>query len=101
MSRGWKVSGGPALAIQERKLGPDDLGVAATLNTLAQHYYTRNKFTNAEPLQERSVAIVEKALGKTIPGWPMPSMGWPISTLARDTGRKASSPKPKPSLSGC
>ena len=47
--------------------GPEDPNVAQTLNNLAKLYRTQGKYTEAEPLYQRSLAIWEKALGPEHP----------------------------------
>lgn len=51
-----------ALAIQEKRLGPENAEVAVTLNHLAMLYSFWGKFTESETLQKRSLAIKEKVL---------------------------------------
>ena len=48
-------------------LGPGHLQVAASLNNLGELYRAQGKYTEAEPLYKRALAIAEKALG---PGHP-------------------------------
>ncbi len=43
--------------------GPQDPRLATTLNNLALLYDDQGKYAEAEPLYQRSLAIVEKALG--------------------------------------
>ncbi len=43
--------------------GPQDPRLATSLNNLAVLYYAQGKYTEAEPLIERALAIREKALG--------------------------------------
>jgi len=52
-----------SLANQEKALGPDHLGVAASLTDLGYVYWAQGKFPEAESLFSRSLAIREKALG--------------------------------------
>ncbi len=51
----------------EKALGPEHPQVAAGLNNLALLYKTQGKYTEAEPLYRRALAIVEKALGPEHP----------------------------------
>ena len=48
---------------EAEKSGPEDTYLATSLNNLAGLYRTQGKYTEAEPLFQRSLAIVEKALG--------------------------------------
>ena len=50
--------------VQEKKLGPTHLGVAAALNDLGGLYKDQKKFDEAEPLFKRAGSILE---GKTAP----------------------------------
>src|SRR6266540_4067045 len=52
-----------ALEIREKRLGPDHLEVARSLNNLAHIYYIRGDYAKAEPLYQRALVIREKALG--------------------------------------
>jgi tetratricopeptide (TPR) repeat protein/CHAT domain-containing protein len=52
-----------ALAIREKSLGPDHLGVADILNNLAEFYRDMGNYSEAKPLFERALAIKEKSLG--------------------------------------
>lgn len=67
-----------ALAIKERRLGPDSAGVARTLDDLARLYIglvdddtapaaNRRSLRSAQNLLRRSLAIRERALGRTHP----------------------------------
>jgi tetratricopeptide (TPR) repeat protein len=49
------------LAILEKGYGPDHLDVARSLNNLAGLYENQGRYTEAEPLFQRSLAIREKA----------------------------------------
>jgi tetratricopeptide (TPR) repeat protein len=51
------------LSSKEAALGPDHPNVAIRLNNLAALYQAQGKYAEAEPLYQRSLAIVEKALG--------------------------------------
>ena len=51
-------------ALQEaEKFGEQDPRFAASLNNLAELYRAQGKYEQAEPLYQRAMAIVEKALG--------------------------------------
>jgi tetratricopeptide (TPR) repeat protein len=52
-----------AVAIREKALGPDDLKVADSLNTLSVVYVAQTRYAEAESLMRRALAIREKALG--------------------------------------
>jgi CHAT domain-containing protein/tetratricopeptide (TPR) repeat protein len=56
-----------ALAIQEKKLGPDHPALATTLNNLSAMLDQQGRHAEAEPLQRRALAIQEKALGPLHP----------------------------------
>ena len=45
------------LAILEEALGPEHSRVAVSLNNLAAHYRGQGKYTEAEPLHWRALAI--------------------------------------------
>ena len=47
--------------------GPEDPHLATSLNNLAVLYRTQSKYTEAEPLYQRALAIREKALGPEHP----------------------------------
>ena len=51
------------IELAEKKLGPDHPDVALGLNNLASLYQDQGKYSKAEPLFIRSLAIYEKALG--------------------------------------
>jgi tetratricopeptide (TPR) repeat protein len=51
------------LAIDEKRLGPEDPGVATDLKNLALFYQHQGKYSDAEPLYLRALAIDEKVLG--------------------------------------
>jgi CHAT domain-containing protein len=51
------------LAIREKFLGPDHPDVAQSLNNLAELYRVQDRYSDAEPLYQRTLAICEKALG--------------------------------------
>jgi tetratricopeptide (TPR) repeat protein len=53
--------------MQEKAVGPDDLGVASTLNNLAVLYQEQGRNADAEPLHKRALEIREKALGPDHP----------------------------------
>ena len=48
-------------------LGPDHLKVAQSLNNLGLFYHNRSRYAAAEPLFQRSLAILEKVLGPEHP----------------------------------
>ena len=56
-----------ALSLAEA-FGPDDPRLATTLNNLALLYDAQGRYTEAEPLYKRALAIREKALGPAHPG---------------------------------
>ena len=56
-----------ALAIGEKRLGPDHPAVATSLNNLALLLKTQGKYVEAEPLYRRALAIGEKRLGPDHP----------------------------------
>jgi CHAT domain-containing protein/tetratricopeptide (TPR) repeat protein len=56
-----------ALALAERRFGPDHARVAAALNNLAALYDDQGRYAEAEPLYKRALAITEKALGPDHP----------------------------------
>jgi eukaryotic-like serine/threonine-protein kinase len=51
------------IAIREKELGPEDSDLAATLNNLANLYYSEQRYAEAEKVHLRSIAIKEKMLG--------------------------------------
>jgi tetratricopeptide (TPR) repeat protein len=52
-----------ALKATEKKLGPDQLDVATSLNNLALLYYCESRYSAAEPLYKRALEIRKKNLG--------------------------------------
>ena len=56
-----------ALAIRERRLGPQHPYAAISLNDLATLYYNQGKYEQAEPLYQRALAIRERVLGHNHP----------------------------------
>ncbi|MCZ6753169.1 MAG: tetratricopeptide repeat protein, partial [Acidobacteria bacterium] len=55
-------------ALQEaEKFGPEDPRLATSLNNLAALYLAQGKYGETEPLLQRALAIVEKALGPEHP----------------------------------
>jgi tetratricopeptide (TPR) repeat protein len=56
-----------AIAVEEKALGPDHLGLAAMLDKLATLYQATGRPGAAEPLLKRAIAIDEKALGPEHP----------------------------------
>ena len=57
-----------ALALREQALGSEHPDVAQSLNNLAGLYKTQGWYAKAEPLYQRSLAIVEKALVPEVGG---------------------------------
>ena len=55
------------MCIRDRALGPDHPDVAGSLNNLASLYRAQGRYAQAEPLYQRSLAIVDKALGPDHP----------------------------------
>ena len=58
----------PVAPGQKEEFGPQDLPTAKRLNKEAQLYYRQGKYTEAEPLFKRALAIREKGLGPEPPG---------------------------------
>jgi tetratricopeptide (TPR) repeat protein len=58
---------GRALAIREKTLGPEHLGVANSLNNLAVLYRAQGQYAKAEPLFQRALTIRKKVLGPEHP----------------------------------
>ena len=56
-----------SLAISEKALGPAHPDVAASLNNLAALYDAQGRYAEAEPLHQRSLAILEKVFGPQRP----------------------------------
>ncbi len=50
-----------------RRLGPEHPDIATSLNNRAKLYHDRGKYSQAEPLYQRSLTIREKALGPEHP----------------------------------
>jgi tetratricopeptide (TPR) repeat protein len=50
-----------------RGLAPDDPDVGQRLNNLAELYRAQGRYTEAEPLYKRAIAVREKALGPDHP----------------------------------
>jgi Tetratricopeptide repeat len=57
----------PRCMLKEKALGPDHPDVATSLNNLALLYHVQGLHEQAEPLYNRSLAIMEKALGPEHP----------------------------------
>src|SRR3990172_10615101 len=57
--------------------GPHDSRLTSTLNNLAVLYHTQGKYSEAEPLYRRALAILEETLGAT-----HPSVGQGLNNLA-------------------
>jgi tetratricopeptide (TPR) repeat protein len=51
------------LKIEEKKLGPDHLDTAKTLDNLGELYFETGQYAKAEPLFQRALKIREKVLG--------------------------------------
>jgi tetratricopeptide (TPR) repeat protein len=66
-------------------VGPEHPEVAIDLNNLAALYEAQGKYVEAEPLYERSLAILEKALGPNHP--LLAQILENCAALLRDTGR--------------
>ena len=56
-----------ALAVAERKFGPEHPVVAKALNNLATLYFVQGRDTDAEPLFNSALAILKKAFGPAHP----------------------------------
>ncbi len=56
-----------ALRLGEEEFGPDHPNTANLLNSLAFLYHHQGNYAGAAPLYRRSLAIMEKALGRAIP----------------------------------
>ncbi len=69
----------------EKALGPEHPDVATSLNNLAGLYYDQGRYAEAEPLYQRSLAIVEKALGPEHPHVATSLENY--AALLRETGR--------------
>jgi CHAT domain-containing protein len=65
------------LAIREKALGPDHPNVAMSLNSLAELYRSQGRYTDAEPLYQRSLDILEGALSRD-----HPDVGTALNNLA-------------------
>jgi tetratricopeptide (TPR) repeat protein len=66
-----------ALAIDERRFGPDHPNVTMHLNNLAELFRATNRFSEAEALLRRAIAIDEKSLGVD-----HPNVGSELNNLA-------------------
>ena len=75
----------------EKALGPEHPSVAKGLNNLAELYRAQGRYTEAEPLHERSLAIREKALGPEHPDVATSLENY--AGLLRATGRIAEADK--------
>jgi len=74
-------------ALQEaEKFGPEDPRLAASLNNLAVLYNAQGKYVEAEPLHQRALTIVEKALGPEHPNMAESLKNY--ADLLRKTGRE-------------
>jgi CHAT domain-containing protein/Tfp pilus assembly protein PilF len=76
-----------SLEIREKKLGPDHLDVALSLNSLALVYKATGRYAEAEPLYNRSLEIRESKLGKDHPAVAVSLNN--LAELYRETGRYA------------
>ncbi len=56
-----------ALALTERKFGPDDTSLATSCDDLAELYRAQGRYAEAEPFYKRALSIREKALGPDHP----------------------------------
>jgi tetratricopeptide (TPR) repeat protein/transcriptional regulator with XRE-family HTH domain len=56
-----------ALAVGERALGPDHVGIALSLNNLGNAHWDQGRYAQALPLHARALAIRERALGPDHP----------------------------------
>jgi tetratricopeptide (TPR) repeat protein len=64
------------LSYQEaEKFGPDDPRFAVSMHNLANFYATQGKYSQAEPLSQRAVAILEKVRGAEHPQTAMARVG--------------------------
>ena len=76
---------------EAENLGPEHPNVATSLNNLAGLYDAQAKYTEAQPLLKRSLAIAEKALG---PEHPKLATGLEnYAKLLRKTNREAEAAK--------
>ena len=74
-------------ALQEAvKFGPEDPRLATSLNNLALLYNDQEKYAEAEPLYQRSLAIWEKALGPEHPSVALSLENY--AALLREMGRE-------------
>ncbi len=79
-------------AVKEAEgFGPQDPRLGDSLNNLAVLYHAQDKHAEAEPLYQRSLAIVEKALGPDHPHVPTSLENYAV--LLRETGRSAQAAK--------
>src|SRR4030095_7107088 len=74
-----------AAAKGAEKFGPADLRLAASLNNLALLYKIQAKYAEAEPIYQRALGIVEKALGPEHPS--LASILNNIAELDRSLGK--------------
>jgi tetratricopeptide (TPR) repeat protein len=79
------------LAIREKVLGSQHPEVAAVLYNLGELYRSQGKYSEAEPLLERSLAIMENALGPDHPD--VAKVLFTYATLLKDTNRPDESAK--------
>lgn len=73
------------------KFAPQDPRLATSLNNLATLYFLQEKFAHAEPLYQRALAIVEKALGSDHPDLAVMLDNY--AALLRKTDREAEAEK--------
>jgi tetratricopeptide (TPR) repeat protein len=74
-----------ALAIDEKRYGPNHLEVVTHLNNLAALLQDTNRHAEAEPLMRHALAIIEKSLGQDDPG--VSTVLNNLAQLLQDTGR--------------
>jgi tetratricopeptide (TPR) repeat protein len=74
------------LSYQEaEKFGPDDPRFAVSIHNLANWYATQGKYSQAEPLYQRAVGILEKTRGAEHPQTAMARVG--LADLLQVEGR--------------
>ncbi|MFM6407988.1 MAG: tetratricopeptide repeat protein, partial [Microcystis sp.] len=56
-----------ALDLRKRLLGDNHPDVAASLNNLAEFYYSQGRYTEAEPLYLEAINIFRERLGENHP----------------------------------
>ena len=80
-----------ALAIREKRLGPDHADTATSLNNLAGLYHDQGRYGEAEPLFRRALAIRERALGLDHPETAISVRNYAV--LLRQLGRASEAEK--------